>query len=297
MEMHIKLDKGYQTTQALQLLAGFRYAMKPQDTVRITFPEDHWTNGVVLENALPIHAVHQEGLEARWKFALPDAVTVMQCAHKQEAMLLMGCSYGPEFVDKAVSSINLDGTELVLLDALPDNFDWLVYPWSKKATILRLPWQYKFTNIMNVAFTYGLLHNYNHIGFMHADAEANDRELWHKLLALAKAKYHENCGITYTTYDVLCIFDARAVRTIGFWDESFMQYYADNDYYRRLRLGGWREMDTPLKAITHYGSYTLKLSDRKGRELIAAQDYSVKHYEHKWGKRGQEHQMTPYGLE
>lgn len=46
-------------------------------------------------------------------------------------------------------------------------------------------------------------------------------------------------GLVMTTYDVLCAFNMRAVREVGYWDTMFFQYTVDVDYYRRLLLADW----------------------------------------------------------
>ena len=46
-------------------------------------------------------------------------------------------------------------------------------------------------------------------------------------------------GVVFTHYDVLCAFNMRAVREVGYWDTMFFQYTADVDYYRRLLIANW----------------------------------------------------------
>lgn len=53
----------------------------------------------------------------------------------------------------------------------------------------------------------------------------------------------ERWGVYFTCYDVLCAFNMRAVRDVGYWDPMYFQYTADVDYYHTLHKAGWPSRD------------------------------------------------------
>lgn len=64
-------------------------------------------------------------------------------------------------------------------------------------------------------------------------------------LSWIEERKDEHFGVAFTNYDVLCAFNMRAVREIGYWDPMFFQYVADDDYYHRLEKAGWFVLDYP----------------------------------------------------
>jgi len=60
-----------------------------------------------------------------------------------------------------------------------------------------------------------------------------------RFLSYVTERLDQRWGMVMTTYDVLCAFNMRAVREVGYWDTMFFQYTVDVDYYRRLLLANW----------------------------------------------------------
>lgn len=107
-------------------------------------------------------------------------------------------------------------------------------------------------------------------------------------------------GVHFSLYDILCAFNMNAVREIGYWDPVFFQYTADNDYYHRLRHGGFREVQWPEGRdgrVEHRGSMTIRSDPMfnyitKWRER---QRTDKNYYQFKWGGLvGEEQFQKPY---
>lgn len=295
MNKKVILNKDWNFQDAYQEVTAAKKVLSVGDAIEICFPIEDWRNAVLVENTLPVHACTVNKNKAVWTLDLSHEVKQIKVAkNNDDHMLFVGCSHGPEqFASVAISSVAAANPNILLLDALPDSYDWSKFAWYERATILKLPFAYKFTEIMNVAFTWALMKKYEYIGFMHADSEARDHMIWDKLLNHARES-KDKVGVWYTVYDVLALFRSETIIDAGFWDESFTHYYADNDYYHRVRMAGWKCDNSGLTGINHYGSYTIKHCKEKQKEHHDhAWSYSSAHYVHKWSNG--RHQ-TPYGI-
>lgn len=92
--------------------------------------------------------------------------------------------------------------------------------------------------------------------FAHPGAAADFLKITEDLYAT-----DQSWGVHFSLYDILCCFNMKAVREVGYWDPVFFQYTADNDYYHRLRHGGFREVQWPEGRdgrVEHRGSMTVR---------------------------------------
>lgn len=86
------------------------------------------------------------------------------------------------------------------------------------------------------------------------------------------------------------------VKTIGQFDETFVNYYSDNDYYRRMLLSSLNIYSVPDCNVTHVGSQTLQRfteTETSAHHQLFGKNSTD--YERKWG--GMPHQetfTTPY---
>lgn len=110
----------------------------------------------------------------------------------------------------------------------------------------------------------------------------------------------QSWGVHFSLYDILCAFNMKAVRAIGYWDPMFFQYTADNDYYHRLRHAGFREVQWPEGRdgrVEHRGSMTVRSDPlfnhrTQWRERTG---FDKSYYRVKWGGTvGQEQFQTPF---
>jgi len=97
--------------------------------------------------------------------------------------------------------------------------------------------------------------------FMHNDAEAAPGSAETFLQRVAELwRTNPRFGVAFTHYDALCAFNVIALGRIGPWDTVFTQYFADNDYYRRLEEAGFEKIDTGIE-VYHHGPSATTLSD------------------------------------
>jgi hypothetical protein len=132
---------------------------------------------------------------------------------------------------------------------------------------------------------------------MHNDAEAG-AGVPERLLQIATdlEKSGEKWGAIFTNYDALCAFNRRATTETGRWDVALPQYFADDDYYYRMQLLGYRIHDSKLQVTHHGGSSSTIRSDEK-LWLINGITFPLYHryYVRKWGGApGRERYEAPF---
>jgi hypothetical protein len=121
--------------------------------------------------------------------------------------------------------------------------------------------------------------------FQHNDAELHENtpvDLLLKVHSLINSG--EKWGAVFTHYDTFAAFNVQAVKDIGEWDWlRFPFYFLDNDYYKRLRDGGWPIIETEL-GVTHHASNTIN-ADPERKQVsdaffpVCRQLYILKHGE------------------
>ena len=121
--------------------------------------------------------------------------------------------------------------------------------------------------------------------FLHSDAEP-ESETVDLLLGKAREAFRakERWGVIFTKYDTFCCFNVSAVARVGRWDTNLPQYFADNDYYRRVKLGGYTIIEASYR-VTHHegGSCTLKSDPVRVHLNGVTFPLYQKYYEAKWG--------------
>jgi GT2 family glycosyltransferase len=133
------------------------------------------------------------------------------------------------------------------------------------------------------------------LAFVHNDAECERDDLPEAVLAFARARLGERVGVTFTHYDAFAVFNVAALRDVGPWDETFRWYFADNDYYRRMRLLGWQSAEFGGDGVRHAVSQTQASDARIHAEVAAGWDWHTRHYAHKWGGHPPHERFTrPY---
>jgi GT2 family glycosyltransferase len=90
-------------------------------------------------------------------------------------------------------------------------------------------------------------------------------------------------GVAFTHYDALVAFGMTMVRDVGPWDTNLPQYFADNDYYRRVRLAGYSVIETGLTVAHPNASSTIESDPR--RKFLNGVTFPLyqRYYARKWG--------------
>jgi predicted O-methyltransferase YrrM len=192
----------------------------------------------------------------------------------------------PDLLRRAVKSVRALLPHVVIVDNSDAGLDAGRWP----VEILRPPASLSFTQTMNLLQRRALDTGCDVLLCMHNDAEAGeDTPL--RLLALLDEAFAagRRWGAAFTVYDALVAFNAVMIREVGAWDQALPQYFADNDYYRRVRLAGFEILDTGLP-VTHHSDAS---STVKSDPLLAHVNgvlFPLQHqyYAAKWG--GEAHQ-------
>ncbi|HEV2494499.1 MAG TPA: glycosyltransferase family 2 protein [Terriglobia bacterium] len=121
--------------------------------------------------------------------------------------------------------------------------------------------------------------------YMHNDAEAGPGTA-ERLLAIAGEALvsGRRWGVAFTHYDTLASFNMTAVREVGRWDTNLPQYFADNDYYRRVRLAGYEIIETGLP-VTHAAGGSNTINSDSHRLFLNGVTFPLheRYYAAKWG--------------
>ena len=149
-----------------------------------------------------------------------------------------------------------------------------------------------FSQSMNFFLRHAIREKCDVFLFMHNDASTDSATI-EKLLKLADTK-RGHWGVIFTHYDALAAFNMEAMREVGEWDTNLPQYFADNDYYRRVRLAGWETEDTGLP-VEHKASSTINADAERAFLNGVTFPLYEEYYKRKWGgKPGQECFITPF---
>jgi len=130
--------------------------------------------------------------------------------------------------------------------------------------------------------------------FMHSDAIC-EAEGPQKMMDYVRSLDPKKWGAVFTNHDAFCCFNLEAVHEVGAWDwRGLPWYYADTDYYRRIKLAGFSLEHLDLQ-VTHEPSQTLHsdpfIEVAVHCQIQEAQNY----YAIKWGGLpGKEIFETPF---
>lgn len=132
---------------------------------------------------------------------------------------------------------------------------------------------------------------------MHNDALA-DNGTPEKLLEFIHQLFEtkRNWGVVFTHYDVLSTFNTEAVLDVGPWDTVFPQYFADNDYYRRVRIKGYEAIDSGL-SVFHQNEGSNTINSDPMLNIINSRTFNLykAYYISKWGgEPGRERYSIPF---
>lgn len=149
-----------------------------------------------------------------------------------------------------------------------------------------------FVPSMNWAHHHALDNNYDFYIFMHNDGEAHGdmptRFVRHVEDCISNMP---DCGVVFTHYDVISAFSTKMARVVGEWGddqwpnkEQIGSYCVDIDYYRRVRLAGFRVLQSALgRQVTHHGSSTIKADSELCKVSDRNHELAREHCRRKWG--------------
>src|SRR5262249_22156848 len=91
-------------------------------------------------------------------------------------------------------------------------------------------------------------------------------------------------GMVFTHYDTLAAFSMEMTRVVGQWDTTLPQYFADGDYYQRVRCAGYEIINTGLP-VTHHNSGSNTFKSDPQRRFLNSVTFPLyeRYYAAKWG--------------
>lgn len=93
---------------------------------------------------------------------------------------------------------------------------------------------------------------------LHSDIQVSDG-FCNRFIDYLERLEGEKWGVALTEHDVVAAYNMDAVDVTGEWDDRIPQYPADDDYFRRLQLFGYKQLNFPKyeNEIIHLGSSTI----------------------------------------
>lgn len=187
----------------------------------------------------------------------------------------------PDLLDRAVNSIREFWTETFIIDNSESGLEPARWP----VKVIRPPAPLTFSQTMNLLQDLAFENGCSYFLSMHNDAEA-DPGTPDRLFALIDQLASERrCwGVVFTNYDALAAFSTPMTRLVGRWDTTLPQYFADNDYYRRVRLHGYETIATDFQVAHHNNaSSTIKSDPQLGYINGITLGLYREYYSAKWG--------------
>jgi hypothetical protein len=203
---------------------------------------------------------------------------------------LQGIGYvnSADLLRKAVNSVRSLWSATYIIDNSRDG----LYPTQWPVAVVRPPVPLTVSQTINLLASMGEQSGVDVVFWMHNDAEAADGTC-ERLLGIAEGALAagRTWGAAFTNYDCLAAFNTSAMRYVGPWDVCLPQYFADADYYRRIRLAGYELLETGL-TVHHHNNARSTIRADGGLAYLNAATLPLyrQYYCAKWG--GPPHQET-----
>jgi len=195
----------------------------------------------------------------------------------------------PDFLDRAINCvIPTAKNNLVVID----NSDKQDLSTSKYANwdgkyhieVIKPTYPLLFSQTMNLMQKIAIDHDLDFFIFMHNDAVAPQERI-DALYAKIEEAFNSisDWAVIFTLYDLLCAYRTSAIEDVGKWDVAFPQYFADNDYFRRVRLKGYKCLESGREGMGHDASSTIRNDPARFWANQKSFDLYKKLYSEKWG--------------
>jgi hypothetical protein len=185
----------------------------------------------------------------------------------------------PDLLIRSVESMSDIAENLTIIDNSVDGID-LRFPPAK---YLRPTYPLFFTQAINYALLEAKKAGCAFLLRQHADAMAHSGVCL-KVVEMARRLSADGWkwGVIFTVYDTLAAFNLDVLDDVGLWDTVFPAYFADNDWFWRIKLAGYQlvdsgfPMDHEVSAAIHSDP---RLMFMNHQTFPLYQSY----YERKWG--------------
>lgn len=198
-----------------------------------------------------------------------------------------------DLLERAIASVKPLWSHTVIVDNSEIGLDPGAWPVRVLPTSVPLT----FSQSMNFLRRLACEQSCDALLYMHNDAEAGPGTAERLVAVTSEALTSgRRWGVAFTYYDTLASFSMTMMREVGPWDAVLPQYFADNDYYRRVRLAGYEVIETGLPvAHADGGSNTLRSDAR--RRFVNGVTFPLyeRYYAMKWGGTpGRETYLRPF---
>jgi predicted O-methyltransferase YrrM len=187
----------------------------------------------------------------------------------------------PDLLRLAVQSVEPLWPHALIIDNSDTGLDAAMWP----VLVVRPSVPLTFSQTMNLLQRLAAERSCDVLLFMHNDAEA-DSGTPERLLAIVQEAMtsEQRWGVVFTHYDTLAAFSMEMTRVVGQWDTTLPQYFADGDYYLRVRRAGYEIIDTGLQ-MTHHNNASSTLKSDPQRRFLNSVTFSLyeRYYTAKWG--------------
>lgn len=196
----------------------------------------------------------------------------------------------------ALNSIKPCWNHTVIIDNTPD-LALRGESFPQGVQILEPPVPLSLSQTMNLLKRKGETNHCDVMMFMHNDAEMPPgmAELFLKKVEQL-SQSNVNWGTAIPRCDALTAFNVKAMTEVGLWDTYLPKYFADGDYYRRLNLAGYPQINTEVPILHHNsGASTVKSDASLAAVHNATFSQYLRYYVVKWGgEPGQEAYTAPF---
>jgi predicted O-methyltransferase YrrM len=186
---------------------------------------------------------------------------------------------GEGLLRRAVDSVAPLWPSTVIIDNSDGGLDAAAWP----VDVVRPAVPLSFSQTMNLLQALGRDASCEAVMLLHSDAAPAADAPARLLATLDEASAAgRRWGIAFTAYDAFAAYSAAMIADVGPWDVTLPQYFADIDYYRRVRLAGWEVLETGLPVL-HDASSTIRLDEARGRHNAVTFPLYEQYYAAKWG--------------
>jgi len=202
-----------------------------------------------------------------------------------------------ELLNRAIQSVPELTQSMTIIDNSLGGIDYKrIEKPAYNIQVMRPPVPLSYSQSLNWAATLCVQSGKKFLVNLHSDAYLTRPEAPSELLEFGR-NCQDNWGVIWTFYDILCLFNPKAIIDVGGYDTNFPDYFTDNDMRRRMELAGYKCIDTGIQGVHHEGSATIN-SDTHLKYLNGVTfPLRRSYYISKWGgEPGKEIFRSPFNL-
>lgn len=202
----------------------------------------------------------------------------------------------PELLKRAVDSIPELWIDMTVLNNSDSDIDIYVEAYNPPVPL-------SFSQSQNYFFKDAKRRGCKFVIWLHNDCEIPAGAA-QQLIDRVRSYYAEgrHWGVAFTYYDIFSAVNLDMIDDVGGYDTNIFSYKSDQDFYRRVQLGGWELINTEIEVEAikagHLGSQTIRSDEKLSLINGVTQTMAAFYYESKWlGDAGYEKTNVAFGRE